>query len=75
MSVTQKLILIKLHKILVANNLFYAANNVLQILIQNKIPNTVLELSILRVHLLSVFSVHLVEIHFPHNSIIIKKAV
>lgn len=64
MSIIQKQMLIKLHKILVTNNLFFAAQGVLQVLIKNNIP-TKLNLVILRIHLLSVFSIHSVEANFP----------
>jgi hypothetical protein len=64
MSAIQKQMLLKLHKILVANNLFFAARCVLQVLIKNNIP-TKLNHTILRIHLLSVFSIHSVEANFP----------
>ncbi len=69
MSFAQKSMLLKLHKILIANGLFYAANHVYQILVQNTIPSK-LNLTILRVHLFSVFSIHQVEAHFPQSTII-----
>lgn len=64
MSAIQKQMLLKLHKILVANNLFFAAQGVLQVLINNSIPSK-LNLTILRIHLLAVFSIHSVEANFP----------
>ncbi|MBS3946250.1 MAG: hypothetical protein KGZ42_12175 [Melioribacter sp.] len=63
MSVVQKVILLKLHHQLVANNLFYAANHVWQVLLSNKIPSG-LNLSILRIHLFTYFNLHLVETYF-----------
>lgn len=72
MSITQKTMLLKLHKILIANGLFFAANNVFQILIQNTVP-TKLNLTILRIHLLSVFPFYQVENNFPRSFIIVKK--
>ena len=64
MSASQKQMLLKLHQILVASNLFFAAQGVLQVLIKNNIP-TQFNLTILRIHLLSVFSIHSVEANFP----------
>lgn len=63
MSAVQKIILLKLHRQLVANNLFNAANHVWQVLLSNKIPNG-LNLSILRIHLFTYFNLHLVETYF-----------
>jgi len=63
MSVTQKIILLKLHHVLVSNNFFNAANHVFQILLSNKIPSG-LNLLILRVHLLTYFNSCLVNTHF-----------
>ena len=72
MSAVQKQMLVKLHKILTANGLFFAANHVFHILIQNTVP-TKLNLTILRVHLFSVFSIHQVENNFPQPFVIVKK--
>jgi hypothetical protein len=63
MSVIQKVILLKLHQHLVSNNYFNAANHVWQILLSKQIPNG-LNLSILRIHLLSYFNLQLVETYF-----------
>jgi hypothetical protein len=66
MSVTQKLLLLKLHRALVSNNLFLAANHVYQILLNNKIPIG-LDKTILRIHLYSFFNIHIVDTYFPCN--------
>lgn len=63
MSVIQKLILLKLHHRLVSNNFLNAANHVWQILLSKQIPIG-LNLSILRIHLLSYFNLHIVETYF-----------
>lgn len=64
MSAIQKVILLNLHHHLVSNNLFNAANHVIKIIINKNLPNGV-SLSILRIHLLTYFNIHLVETYFP----------
>lgn len=67
MSTAQKLMLLILHRFLVSKNLFFAANDVLQYLILNQIPKSPLYLTIIRIHLLSLFNCQLVNQNFPNR--------